>query len=93
MLVLTSGDCGVAPIEASPSAKQGTREVTAQRVALDGTVTDEGKRIINGTEASPGEYPYQVFLTNTEGLFACGASIIKRSWLLTGAHCMEPFQG
>ncbi|XP_068212901.1 trypsin-1-like isoform X2 [Palaemon carinicauda] len=49
-------------------------------------------RIVGGQEATTHEYPWQVHLSITADAFTspgqCGASIIKRSWLLTAAHCL-----
>lgn len=40
-------------------------------------------KVVNGEDASPGEYPYQVSV----GKF-CGGSLIKERWVLTAAHCV-----
>lgn len=50
------------------------------------------KRIVGGTDAQPGEFPWQVALVldgypAAAGQF-CGASIIDESHLLTAAHCL-----
>ena len=41
-------------------------------------------RIVNGTDALLGEFPYQVSV----GQF-CGGSLIKAEWVLTAAHCFD----
>ncbi|KAH3704712.1 chymotrypsinogen A-like [Dreissena polymorpha] len=45
-------------------------------------------RIINGAEATPGEFPHQVTLLRN-GYHMCGGSVISNEWILTAAHCVE----
>ncbi|XP_066989675.1 serine protease 42-like [Macrobrachium rosenbergii] len=48
-----------------------------------------GYKIVNGLDASPDEYPYQVIVVPTinGAQYQCGGSIIKKRWVLTAAHC------
>ncbi|KAK7909543.1 hypothetical protein WMY93_014227 [Mugilogobius chulae] len=46
--------------------------------------------IVGGTDASPGNWPWQVFLvmTNLDGTrITCAGSLINQQWILTAAHC------
>lgn len=45
-------------------------------------------RIINGEEATPGEFPHQVTLLRN-GYHTCGGSVISTGWVLTAAHCVD----
>ncbi|XP_062558420.1 brachyurin-like [Armigeres subalbatus] len=49
------------------------------------------RRITNGQQATPGQFPYQVALVITfsasSGL--CGGSILTRNYILTAAHCVQ----
>jgi len=45
-------------------------------------------RIIGGTRAMDGEYPYAVSLQDEKGPY-CGASLIAPDMLLTAAHCKQ----
>jgi secreted trypsin-like serine protease len=43
-------------------------------------------RILNGTEALPGQWPWQVALK--DGNLFCGGSLISSQWVVTAAHCV-----
>lgn len=48
-------------------------------------------RIINGFEAQPNAYPYQVGIeiSVTGGWTWCGGSLISQNFVLTAAHCLD----
>ncbi|XP_068117605.1 chymotrypsin A-like [Hyperolius riggenbachi] len=43
-------------------------------------------RIVNGEEAVPGSWPWQVSLQDN-GWHFCGGSLINSNWVVTAAHC------
>lgn len=52
-----------------------------------GKSTVGGSRVVAGTDASLGEWPWQAKIL-TEGTFTCGGSLITPSWVMTAAHCI-----
>lgn len=47
-------------------------------------------KIVGGSEAADGEFPWQVSLRSVAGLGAthfCGGAVIDKDWILTAAHC------
>ncbi|MDA8244213.1 MAG: serine protease [Elusimicrobia bacterium] len=46
------------------------------------------EKIVGGTEAGKGEFPFIVSLQSWGSHF-CGGSLIKPDWVLTAAHCMR----
>uniref|UniRef100_A0A6I8NJM9 chymotrypsin n=2 Tax=Ornithorhynchus anatinus TaxID=9258 RepID=A0A6I8NJM9_ORNAN len=44
-------------------------------------------RIVNGEDAVPGSWPWQVSLQDKTGFHFCGGSLISKDWVVTAAHC------
>ena len=44
-------------------------------------------RVVNGEEAIPHSFPWQVSIKGQDDLHYCGGSILSQYWVLTAAHC------
>lgn len=75
----------IRPRDFCPSGK-----VISLRCIDCGLSSKEGiaSRIVGGTAAKSGEWPWQVSLQIRQS-HVCGGSIITPEWILTAAHCVE----
>lgn len=53
------------------------------------TVPHRAKRIIGGTNAPRGSWPWQVALRFMTGIYMCGGALISDRWVVTAAHCLK----
>ncbi|KAB5565768.1 hypothetical protein PHYPO_G00245290 [Pangasianodon hypophthalmus] len=44
-------------------------------------------RIVNGEEAVPHSWPWQVSLQDSTGFHFCGGSLVNQYWVVTAGHC------
>ncbi|XP_077334447.1 chymotrypsin A-like isoform X1 [Lithobates pipiens] len=47
----------------------------------------DNARVVNGENAVPGSWPWQVSIQNSTGFHFCGGSVINSLWVVTAAHC------
>ncbi|XP_033116685.1 complement factor B-like [Anneissia japonica] len=61
---------------------------------IGGSNAQRSGRIIGGTDANPGAWPWQVaFYDNEQDDVFCGGTLISNEWILTAAHCFDQDPG
>ena len=45
-------------------------------------------RVVNGQDAAPHSWPWQISL-RVRGGHICGGSLIRDNWIVTAAHCVD----
>ncbi|XP_066967356.1 serine proteinase stubble isoform X2 [Macrobrachium rosenbergii] len=79
----------------SPEDELLNRLNTSSYKDICGTPVYPTKRIVGGSEATFGEWPWQVSLRQWRQvtfLHKCGAALLNENWAITAAHCVENVQ-
>ncbi|KAL6467884.1 hypothetical protein MHYP_G00235610 [Metynnis hypsauchen] len=69
-----------------PVTQTRTQAVCGQRGAVGRNLTQPRSRIVGGSPAPPGSWPWLVNL-QLDGALMCGGVLVDSSWVLTAAHC------
>lgn len=46
-------------------------------------------RIVGGTEAPQGAWPWQAQIRTLDGFPFCGGTLVRAQWVVTAAHCVS----
>ncbi|XP_028833638.1 serine protease 56 [Denticeps clupeoides] len=69
-----------------PVTQTRTEAVCGQRLSVAQNQTQPRSRIVGGSPASPGSWPWLVNL-QLDGVLMCGGVLVDSSWVVTAAHC------
>lgn len=76
------GGCGTPPLPNTPPPPPTGAPPTR------GCGIRPSSRIVGGTDAKPGDWPWQAMLRTGSGFPYCGGTLVTPVWVVTAAHCI-----
>ncbi|KAI7809418.1 serine protease 56 [Triplophysa rosa] len=69
-----------------PATQTTTQAICGQRLSIMQNLTQPRSRIMGGSRAPPGSWPWLVNLRQ-DGALMCGGVLVDSSWVVTATHC------
>ncbi|XP_066912277.1 uncharacterized protein [Clytia hemisphaerica] len=76
-------------IPSVPTAPSSNRTSNSSSSGHCGRSKVSMSRVVQGTDAKRGSWPWQIAIYTKRGAFICGGSIIAAKWIVTAAHCFQ----